>query len=152
MATFISTLTDYQHLQGDLKKFSALKNSAFCVFNEDFDPNQLIENYKNYWVPLCNWSVGAYHLCKFTEYELDVCKVKTLFNSFSKGEISRETFHNTLKDFCSNMNNYEQKLTRTKDERYNKLISLYNEHAKKKDKLDLTDPQVFDWFMDLLQS
>lgn len=150
---FLPAAQTYLELKDEFEAFSALKKSAFVVFDKGFDVNQLESRLKS-WHAICEWNSNDDVKRSCMMVPLNFSIVLSIFEDLEHGRISRKQFHNDLACTYDLINNHEARLLASKDAAYEKLISLYNTRAEAEEKLGFIykEPQVQDWVIRLLQS
>ena len=150
---FLLAAQDYFQIREELETFSKLRKQAFVVFNTGFDVNQL-ESRLESWRTLCEWNRNDVKR-SYGMGDINFSIVCLIFEDLAHGRIKRKQFHDDLADVHHLILNHEMTLRSSKDAAYKELISLYNAQAKVTQNLlgsIVKEPQVIDWFMDLLQS
>lgn len=150
---FLPAAQAYFEIRDELEAFSKLKQHAFSVFDTGFDVNQLGLRLKS-WHALCEWNHNdVKRSCNMADINFHI--VTLIFEDFAHGRIKRKQFYDDLAGVCEILTNHEGTLSASKNVAYEKFISLYNARAKVTQNLlgsIVKEPQVMDWFMDLLQS
>lgn len=150
---FLPAAQAYFEIRDELETFSKLKQHAFAVFNKGFDINQLVPRLES-WRALCEWNHNdVKRSCNMANIDFHI--VALIFEDLEHGRIKRKQFCNDLDGVRHIIVNHERTLSASKNAAYEKFISLYNARAKVTQNLVgsiVKEPQVMDWFMDLLQS
>lgn len=150
---FLPTVQAYFELKEELETFSKLRKHAFAVFDKGFDITQLEPRLES-WRALCEWNSNAdvKRSCNMTAPDFSV--IRSTFSLYIDRRIFKGRFCENLVPARILIDEHESKLIGAKEESYTELISLYDKHAEAEKKLGfiVKDPQIFHWFMDLLQS
>lgn len=149
---FLLAAQDYFQIRDEFEEFSALKRSAFVVFNKGFDVKQLTSKLEP-WLALCEWNYDIEDR-SYKITDINFSRVRSIFEDLSHGRIKRKQFYDDLAGVREILNNHEGTLSAAKDTKYKELISLYNVQAETDKILGFIfkEPQVQAWIMKLLQS
>lgn len=150
---FLHAAQDYFQIRDELEEFSKLKQHAFVVFNNGFDVKHQLAPRLESWRALCEWNRNDVKR-SYGMVDINFSIVCSIFEDLEHGRIKRKQFYVDLDGVREILNNHERILSVAKDAAYEKFISLYNARAKVTQNLlgsIVKEPQVMDWFMDLLQ-
>lgn len=152
---FLPAAQAYFEIRDELEEFSKLKQHAFVVFNNGFDVKHQLAPRLESWRALCEWNRNDDVKHSYGMVDINFSIVRSIFEDLAHGRIKKKQFCDDLDGVCNLIKNYEITLSESKATAYRKLISLYSSRATATQNLlgsIVKEPQVIDWFMDLLQS